>query len=375
MTVPANTEVRVAAIKVRQNGHDLYMADLTAEVLLNHTKVDKWFSTSTGSNPLDNGYQREEEKPHYNKVGVYLSKNSKAILPTSVLLCARGPVKFEPLASDSTMGYLTISAPSLPLYIVDGQHRIAGLRHAIQDLGHEESRNFTIPAVIMAGMKKFDEVYQFYLVNSTSKKIKTDLAQRLLSEMASKDETIRKSVVGAGKAWMLRAVAISELLNERAGSPWEGRIQRPNARKVGNVMISESSFTASLRPILTIPWVQKQSNEEIAEIISRYWLAICKFLPEACENPRDYALQKTTGVYPWHMVAPAIFEICRSEKDFSVQRMEKVLKQVEKGGFLTDDYWASGTGEATQFSSSAGFAILADNILKELPYSEALALF
>ena len=380
MVSGATTAVRVPAIKVRQNGHDLYMADLSAEVLLNHTKVDKWTHATTGSNPTENGYQREEEKPHYNRVGTYLVKNKKAILPTSVLLCVRGPVKFEPLGEDrltdcSTMGYLTIPVSSQPLYIVDGQHRIAGLRHAIEDLNHEESRNFTLPAVIMAGMTKFDEVQQFYLVNSTSKRIKTDLAQRLLSEMAAQDDTVRKGLVGAGKAWMLRAVAIAELLNERAGSPWEGRIQRPNARKIGEVMISESSFTASLKPILTIPWVQKQPDEEVAEIISRYWMAICKFLPDACENPRNYALQKTVGVYSWHSVAPAVFEICRSDKDFSVQRMVKVLKNAENEDFLSDEFWASGTGDATQYSSRAGFTILGDMILKSLPESDALSLF
>ena len=363
--------LKFPAIKVRQNGHDLYMVDLTAADLLAHTKVDKWMSTTTGQAPENQGYQREELQSHYNKVGRYLVNDKKAILPTSILLSVRGPVTFEPLDRDSTMGFLVITEGSLPLYIVDGQHRVAGLRHAIEDLHNEGACNFTLPAVIMAGLPKFDEVQQFYLVNSTSKRIKTDLAERLLTEMAEQDDDVRATVISKGKAYLLRAVKVVEMLNDRAGSPWEGRIQSVNGRKIGEVMITESSFNESLKPILGISWVTKQTDLALAEMINRYWMAIRHYMPNAFETPRNYSVQKTIGTYVWHMVAPAILEVCRTDNDFTVENMVNVLKPTA-GEFLAEDYWEVGTGGASQYSSRGAFAVLAESILDELPETDAV---
>ncbi|HLK60898.1 MAG TPA: DGQHR domain-containing protein [Chthonomonadaceae bacterium] len=367
-------DITIQAIRVKQNDHELFMADLSADILLKRAKVkvDKWMHASAKNDPSNQGYQREELRTHYSKVGNYLVKNKKAILPTSVLLSVRGAVQFEPVQMEDKgncmIGSLTIPA-SEPLWIVDGQHRIAGLRYAIEELGSEDARNFSLPAVIMAGMPKFDEVQQFFIVNSTSKRIKTDLAQRLLTEMAEQDEAVRTSVVAKGQSWLLRAVRIAEKLNEKTGSPWEGRIQRPNMRKIGKVMIVESSFNQSLKPILSISWMQKMPDEQVVEIIDRYWRAIMEYLPDALDNPRDYALQKTTGVYPWHMVAPVIFERCRSEK-FSVERMVECLKPLQED-YLTAEFWASGTGTATQYSSRAGFTVLAHQMMEHLPELES----
>jgi DGQHR domain-containing protein len=339
----------VPALKVRQNGHDLFMVDLTADDLLKYTKVDKW---KAGQAPADQGYQREELQAHYNKVGRYLTADKNAILPTTILLSARKGVTFEPLDEHSTMGHLHIPEDTLPLWIVDGQHRVAGLRHAIEDLGDEGARKFTLPAVIMANMPKFDEVQQFYIVNSTSKRIKTDLAERLLTEMAEQDDKMKATVIGKGKAYLLRAVKIVEVLNNQAGGPWEGRIQNVNKRKVGDVMIAESSFNESLKPILAIPWVLRMSDAEVAKIVGRYWEAIFSYMPNALATPRNYSVQKTIGTYTWHLVAPAVFEVCRTDMDFTADKMADILKPCQE--YLDEAFWEVGnTDGAAQYSSRA----------------------
>ena len=364
------TGVRFPAIKVRQNGHDLYMVDLTAHDLLNYTKVDKWDAAQPA---FQRGYQREELQAHYNKVGRYLVADKKAILPTSILLSIRGDVVFEPLNEDSTMGYLCIPQASLPLFIVDGQHRVAGLRHAIENLEDERATHFTLPAVIMAGMPKFDEVQQFYIVNSTSKRIKTDLAERLLTEMAEQDDTVKKDrIIGKGKAYLLRAIKIVDILNEQAG-PWEGRIQQVNKRKVGGVMITESSFNESLKPILQVPFVLRMSDAEVAKIINRYWSALFDFIPDALKDPRGYSIQKTIGTYTWHLVAPAVFEVCRTENNFAKEKMIEVLMNASE--YLEEAFWEVGNSDgAGQYSSRAGFAILSEAILGTLPETAVLTI-
>ena len=365
------TGLRVPALKVRQNGHDLFMVDLTAEDLMKHTKVDKW---KTGLPAAEQGYQREEQQVHYNKVGRYLVTDKSAILPTSILLSARDGVAFEPAKDCPTMGYLYIPDEALPLWIVDGQHRVAGLRHAIEDLEDENARNFTLPAVIMADMPKQDEVQQFYIVNSTSKRIKTDLAERLLTEMAEHSDTVKKNqVIGKGKAYLLRAVKIVDMLNEQKNGPWEGRIQQVNKRKVGDVMIAESSFNESLKPVLALPWLSKMPDSELATIINRYWEAIFSYMPTAHSTPRNYSVQKTIGTYTWHLVAPAVLEVCRTNGDFTVEMMTTILKSAQD--YLEEEFWEVGNSDgAAQYSSRAGFTILYEMILETLPEAEAVTI-
>lgn len=365
------TGLRVPALKVRQNGHDLYMVDLTADDLMKYTKVDKWKS---GLPAAEQGYQREELLAHYNKVGRYLVSDKNAILPTSILLSARDGVTFEPIKDGSTMGNLYIPDEALPLWIVDGQHRVAGLRYAIEGLEDENARNFTLPAVIMANMPKQDEVLQFYIVNSTSKRIKTDLAERLLTEMSEHSETVRKNqVIGKGKAYLLRAVKIVDILNEHADGPWEGRIQQVNKRKVGDVMIAESSFNESLKPILGIPWLSKMPDSEIATIISRYWEAIFDYMPNARATPRGYSIQKTIGTYTWHLAAPAVLEVSRTSGDFTVEKLVETLASAQE--YLEEAFWEVGNSDgAAQYSSRAGFTILYEMILETLPEAQSVTI-
>ncbi len=366
------TGLRVPALKVRQNGHDLYMVDLSAADLMKYTKVDKWKS---GVPADEQGYQREELQVHYNKVGRYLVTDKNAILPTSILLSARDGVTFEPMKDGGTMGHLYIPDEALPLWIVDGQHRVAGLRHAIEDLEDENARNFTLPAVIMANMPKQDEVQQFYIVNSTSKRIKTDLAERLLTEMAEHDDNVKKNqVIGKGKAYLLRAVKIVDMLNEQTDGPWAGRIQQVNKRKVGDVMIAESSFNESLKPILLIPWLAKMPETEIATIISRYWEAIFAYMPNAFATPRNYSVQKTIGTYTWHLVAPAVLEVCRTSGDFTAEKMVEALSPAADE-YLEEAFWEVGNSDgAAQYSSRAGFTILYEMILDTLPEAQAVTI-
>ncbi len=366
-----NTQVvRLPALKIQQNNHHLFMVHMPSEILLDQAKVvvDKWQPGTEDMEPEKQGYQREEMQLHLNQVANYLAKEPNAILPTSALLSLRGPVTFEPADTDEHFGYLVVNRESLPFYIVDGQHRIAGFRHALEAFGRTELRQFTLPVIVMANVRKYDEVEQFFLVNSTSKRIKTDLAQRLLTEMAAQNDRMRTSVVGKGQGWILRAVRIADLLNKLPGSPWEGRIQRPNERKIGEIMIAESSFTQSMRPILDMALMQRLPDDKIAELIDRYWKAIRSFMPEAFLFPRQFAIQKTTGVYPWHMVAPTVFELCRSTGNFSEDYMHEILEHAQQ--FLTEDFWRSGEGDATAYSSRAGFKVLADMIQQQLPTTD-----
>lgn len=358
----------IEAIKLHQDSHQVYMALVPTSVLLANTTVDTW--DPEAEDPKENGYQRDAMQAHYSKVAKFLSKSP--LLPTSILLCVRGKVDFRPYTTGSGSAGQIILPDSSLLYIVDGQHRVAGLRYAIEEMDVLSLLNYEMPVVIMAEVDKEEEVNQFFIVNSTAKKIKTDLAERLISELAANDDDVKNNLIGRGKGWMLRAVRICDMLNERENSCWYKRIQLPNAKKQPDMMIGQSGFTNTLKPILTMSWVQTMSDDKVAEMIDRYWTALKRVMPEPFSSPSDYAIQKSLGVNPWHIVAPAVLELSKDSK-LSIDGIEKVFlhaKSEDEDGIFSSDFWRTG-GDIAAFSSRSGFQILANRIQNILPSSDA----
>lgn len=124
---------------VPQHNKVLYLTPMTAKELADEdrVKVDVW------SMDNENGYQRVPTSSRASAYGRYVQK-AKGISPTSVTLSARGEVTFDPKGDG--FGELTIP-DDMPLWIVDGQHRISGLRDLIaRDPSFE---TYVLPVVIM----------------------------------------------------------------------------------------------------------------------------------------------------------------------------------------------------------------------------------
>ncbi len=346
------------AIRIHQNGAELYSVQLRPDLLGEEdlVKVDQWNPDIEVKEALDDqGYQRTESRPHYVKIAKYLSDDKSAFMPTSALVSVRKEVDFKPVPEHPDLGILFIPKDSFPLYIVDAQHRRMGLLYGIRDLGAQHLKDFCLPAVIMAGVSKLDEMKQFNTINSTSKRIDTDLAQRLLSEMAERDQKFKDTLISKKKKWLLRGVAIVDKLNELSDSPWGGRVQRPNRVKTGDVMIGESSLVTSLKPVLDLSLIERMSDEDVTKLLDRYWRAIMHYLPDANKTPRDFAIQKTTGCYIMHLVLPMVLEICRDASDYTENKMIEILSPVsQKSKLLSEEFWKRG-GEAGTYSSSVGF--------------------
>src|SRR4051812_8113416 len=78
------------------------------------------------------GYQRKPESKHYNKIRDYILKESKSfILPTSIVLGMDDDILNKVVKNDQLV--LDDSVNVDPIFrIVDGQHRIYGMREAAQ---------------------------------------------------------------------------------------------------------------------------------------------------------------------------------------------------------------------------------------------------
>jgi DGQHR domain-containing protein len=316
------------------------------------------------------GYQRAPVDKHYRRIGQFLIKEDDPLLPTSALLSARedeyGILRFKPSTANSEFGYLEIPE-GREIYIVDYQHRWRGLKYAIEEKGAAKLGNFQIPVVIMANARRYEEIRQFYLINSKQRRIDTDLALALMQTMAtSADESELINLAGPGKRYRIRATRLTFRLAAMPAGCWAGRIQEPNMVPAPQQIASPKSFADSLRPILSSRCpLHSLSDDSLLQVIMNYWEGIKSLLPRSFKEPRNYAIQKTPGLFSMHRVgAQKVLLICQRQDDYSPKNVAAILSSATD--YMKESFWVT-SGPITAYGGAGGHKALADKIIAQLP--------
>ena len=327
------------AFELGQNGQRMYLTWMEAEQLMDESRVrvDVWKRTDK------DGYQRGHTPSRSKAFGRYISV-SKGISPLSVLLSVRAPVEFK--SERESFGKLVLPEGE-PLWIVDGQHRIWGLRDAIDR--SPDYVTFPLPVVILPTYEevdseskrleqaRYEEAKQFVVINRTQKGMRADLAEQFLSRLVKREGPAviagLPSRVTEGIEWKPRALTIAERVNAIDG-PWKGKVHFPGDPKKGTA-VSQGALTESLEPILKHESFQAYSEDEIVEMLQRYWGAIYELCPAAVDDPQDYIIQRTTGVGTLHRLFPSVAAFCGVE--LTQQRIKEVLSKMEFG--MTSEFW------------------------------------
>ncbi len=240
--------------------------------------------------------------------------------------------------------------------------------------------HFQIPFVSLLGAGEDEEMEQFYIVNSTAKSVKTDLALVLLRRRSDKDLAVYEALQERGKAWQVDGQALVERLATE--SPiWRNRVRLPSMDK-GETTIPSASMVTSLKPLLASPYFGALKPDQQLKVLDAYWQGIREALRPAFDIPENFALQKGVGVIVMHMVLPTVLEIVRnrgllaSEPSSYRQVLEQPLSQLQGENGDGDpvsgvEFWAlSPKGAAGSYSSSAGRRVLAAKIRQLLPSVE-----
>jgi len=355
-------DLKLKAFLIKQSGRQFYLTSLKCEDLLdeNRIRVDEWKEDL--KNTPQQGYQRSPSKDHINKVSKYIAGNDISVFPTSILLNSRKKIQ---AASKEGCFILTINRP---LWVVDGQHRIGGIKKAINELKMDEWKKIEIPAVILDDFDRDQELNQFKVINETQKGIPAPLIQWHMIQQIEFDPDKVKDFEDKGILWKVKAVKIMDQLNDKNGSPWQGRIQLPNTKKTPRHAINQNSFVTSLRPLFQKKkgFLESYKLQDASEIILNYWKALEFLFKEAFLDPNNYLVQKTPGVFSLHWLAnEEIFP--RSRKHFDVSTLIDILKLALPPARYKDDFWDKREGKASVYGSMKGFRRLADEFESNLP--------
>jgi DGQHR domain-containing protein len=362
---PKNSN-KFQAMQIKQADTMLYLTVMkAAELAAGITKVDAW-TTSNKS-----GYQRMPVEARFKKIARYVmgKAGGRSILPQALLLNFRNSeskLKFRAV-EEGPFGILEIS-PEQMLWEVDGQHRLGGIRLALDE--DPKLAEYPIPVVIADGLSRLEEAYLFYIVNTTQKRVPTDLAQRLIEQQMG-DKDLRFQIVTGGQDWIPKGVKVVDALLATPGHPWHGKIGIPGPRAAG-IVTKQVSFVTSLKPILTTPPYTSVDAPDMAEILIRYWQALEEVYSEAFADPDEHVIQKTGGIFPLHAVAPEIFDMARAKygritKDGLVEVLKEIDRNLAKHYQAGSDFWDKEDGEAAKYGSQKGFRMLTEILREHFP--------
>lgn len=354
--------MRYPAIRVNQldDGKELFVASVKIKDLIDetHFAIDFWDQSQQLSEKQ--GYQRRPSTSHVKKIANYAINETKALFPGAILINSRSPLRFE--GDKNGVGELVLSHP--PLWIVDGQHRIRGLRHAIENLEDRRWEERELPVVVLSNFNKIEEVKQFHILNSTQKRITTDLAHRLLAHQAEKNPEDYQRMIQDNSLWIARVLRVVDMLNEKPESPWYKTIQVPNTDRIATHIIKQNSMVKSLQPLFRDGYFSSVTNlDKNYQVLRDYWVVLKEIFPAAFSRPKEYVIQKTPGVFSLHNLAHAI--TLRGLPEYSKGTFAKVLKEVFDD--KDDYYWASENQEgAAVYGSMKGFRILSNDFIEKL---------
>jgi DGQHR domain-containing protein len=323
------------------------------------------------------GYQREVSTARVNRLMKDL-RTRRVDLPTSVLVNLRTFDESTHLVRSGESVKLVIQTEDR-LNIVDGQHRVEALVRLV-DEDHDKWADVQLPFVCMLGGSEREEIKQFYVVNSTAKSVRTDLAFDLLKQRAESDPLVMEALIESGETWKVRGQQLAEDL-EKASAQWRGRVRFPGDA-AGATTIGSSGLVNSFKGLLQTPYFGSITQTNQVAILAAYWAGIAQVIPEAFEDPGDYAVQKSVGVQILNGLLVPVLEYVRStgesvlEPDSYAKALTDALTMIEgdtgngevaRGG----EFWLAGRdGAAGSYSSNAGRRVLTAELRNLLPNIE-----
>ena len=230
-----------------------------------------------------------------------------------------------------------------------------------------------MPVTFVSNPALLDEVRMFYVVNKEAKSVQADIADRILQQTlrnkgslwmkeheAPSDKKAQKAISQA------RAANLVDYLREHS-APWIDFVEIPGDPKPNRKAVRQHTLvSAFLESIFKESSLERLDDDDLGDLLTRYWQAIGDVFPEAIADPEAYSIRRTPGVYGLHMLFPDIFERSREARDYSAPHMAQLLSSMG----LDSDFWLvdPDRGDPRTFGTGMkSLRLLADYFRSQLP--------
>ena len=304
------------------------------------------------------GYQRVLNHARAKKLAGYILKGQEsrdAFLPTSVLLATDKNIDYD---SDGT---ITIRPGEVcPFSVVDGQHRLEGLRMAAET--DDRVLEFQVPINIAINLDAISQMCHFLIVNTTQRSVDKAVEQRIYARLTDLIDIENipslpkwiQTIVSLGDT--SKSVRITDYLNSKTGSAWYKKIEMANETGSGKPM-KQGSFVTLLNKyylvdsnlLIGIEDFDKQKN-----ILLNYWKAIAVTI----NVESDSVLFKYNGAALFGAFSIPFFNALVNKGEFTVPAMQEMLEKCfdamegDYVGIRSPEWWKKG-GVASGMNASA----------------------
>ncbi len=340
--------IKVPAARVRQGALTLYATSMKVGDLI----ADGFYSVETldPDDENDKGYQRVLNTARAKRLSDYILKGQEshdAFLPTSVFLATDRNITFN--ANENT---IEINMSEVcPFSVVDGQHRLEGLRMAAEK--DERVREFEIPLNIAIDLPKIHQMCHFLIVNTTQKSVDKSVEQRIIArltdaldveDLPSLPKWILKTVE---KGEVEKAIKYVDYLNESEDSPWYQKVQMANSDSDTATINQRSFVKAIVKYVLNAnnPLIIIKDFEKEKKIFLNYWKAIQQNLDDGSAS----VLYKYNGVELFCKFSIPFFMKLQDKGSYTVTTMSALMKaclenvEGEYAGVGHPDFWSKGS--------------------------------
>lgn len=341
--------MKLSVIPFSQHGKIMYVGKISAKHLSGRARVDIWRANN------QEGYQR---LPETTRAKSFMRFIASEVSPPAILANIR-----DEDAKKIVTGKDWIEIPDdVALWLMDGQHRFAGVEMLMESSDKDYDLEF--PIVIMLGESVYEEAKQFVLVNMSQKKVRTDLGERFLQRAVRQEGkvNIQNKTMLRGIEWIPTAIEVADYLIKDTHSVWHNKIKLPNEPK-GKTVVNQKSFTDSLKPVIsTDGQLSGKQTATASAIINQYWDALKEICPPPFENPETYVFQGTTGVFVLHGILERILRKLGKDEPNKLD-FKKILEKMPS--IKNHEKWLK-DGEFGKMMGQKGFTMIKAILLEEL---------
>ena len=288
-------------------------------------------------------------------------EHNEAFLPTSVFLATSGRISYD----ESSREIYFQSEPHAdvcPFDVVDGQHRIEGLKIAAE--GDGRLKDFPLAVVIAQDMDATDKMLQFVTVNTKQEPVDKGVAQAITARFTAMLDVepmpylprwLRKDVE---KGTDHQALEIAKSLNSHPKSPWNGHIQFADEEKAPNHTVTQRTFVVATKRIILNkyhPFNTLPPDKRIA-ILVNYWRAIDRIFVEheGVEGGRlSSVVYKFNGIEFFLSLLHTILNVLARTGTYTEEAFYDTFVEAEdyldgeSAAIMSPDYWETGGGASS----------------------------
>lgn len=375
-------EFRQPAVQIQQGKRTLFLTSFTVRDFLSEGfyRVDRLdVQEAKGMQRLLNeGRARSFAKDIGEADG-----HNEAFLPTSVFLATEGSISYDEhkhqifFDSDRTHSVC-------PFDVVDGQHRIEGLKIAAEK--NERLLDFPISVVVAHKMNESEKMLQFVTVNTKQKSVDKGVSQHITARFFKKIDVeplphlpgwLRRE---AHKGIDYRGIEIAIRFNSDERSPWHGRIRLADEQKEKKHTIEQATFVSAIKrtilnkyhPFNTLP----MDDSKKIDVLINYWRAVNSiFVEDASDLSGKSApvVYKSNGLEFFLGILYPILQVLGKDGKYTQEAFIEQFRRVEdywdtdSSAVMSPEYWIPGNPASKQNKSGVqSLATEFTDILKEV---------